>query len=290
MRIAILGTGLMGAGMARRLTDVGAGDVVIWNRTQSRALAVGAGTVVNTPAEAVRQADVVISSLLSAPSLREVYFGPSGAVETACGQIFIETTTAGPEILAELAPALGARGSGIVDAPLLGSTEAVRAGTLTIPVGGADADVERARPVLERLGDVEHVGPLGTAAKLKLLHNSFLAITTAGAAELLSAGSAAGLPREEVFKILARLSPYLLRRERAFLEGVYEPVTFALKTMIKDLELGLDFYHRNGASSEMTALTRELYGEAVADWAELDFTAIVKRYERWRTPRVSQKS
>jgi 3-hydroxyisobutyrate dehydrogenase-like beta-hydroxyacid dehydrogenase len=280
MKVAILGTGLMGAAMAKRLARHGGFDVVLWNRNRARAEAVGVGMVAHSAREAVTGAEAVISALLDARVLREVYLGPSGAASAATGQVFIETSTAGPSVLEDLAAALRAHGSGIVDAPLLGSTDAVEAGRLLILVGGAAADFQAARPVLEPLGTVEHVGELGSAAKLKLIHNSFLATITAAAAEVLTAGSAAGLPRDRVFSIVTRLSPYLKRRERALLDRTYEPVTFALKTMIKDLDLALDFYHQNGVAAQLTAMTRELYAEAAVEHGELDVAAIVKRYEQ----------
>ena len=279
LKLALLGTGLMGAAMARRLAGDPEIDLVLWNRTRARAEAVGVGTVADSVEEAVLGADLVISSLLGPASLREVYLGERGAVYAATGQTFVETSTAGTALLPELADALRRKNSGIVDAPLLGSTDAVEAGTLLILAGGAPKDVDSARPVLSHFGNVEHVGPLGTAIQLKLIHNSFLGIILTGAAELLTASQNAQLSRPQVFKILCRLSPYLERRQTFYLNREYEPMTFALKNIVKDLDLSLDFYHGVGARMPVTSLVRELYAEAATHSGQLDVSAIVRRYE-----------
>jgi 3-hydroxyisobutyrate dehydrogenase-like beta-hydroxyacid dehydrogenase len=279
LKLALLGTGLMGTAIARKLSTESEIKLVLWNRTRARAEAVGVGAVADSVPEAVRGADLVISCLLDPASLRDVYLGERGAACAATGQTFVETSTAGTSLLPELAEALGRNGSGIIDAPLLGSTDAVEAGKLLIIVGGAPADVENARPVLEHLGDVERVGPLGTAMKLKLIHNSYLGIVLTGAAELLTAAKDAELPRKQVFRILCRLAPYLERRRDFFLDGDYEPVTFALKSIVKDLDLSLDLYHGVGAAMPVTSLVRELYAEAATHSGQLDVSAIVRRYE-----------
>ena len=103
-------------------------------------------------------------------------------------------------------------------APVVGSVPAVESGKLLILAGGDRDDVERARPVLEHLGEVRYVGARANAQRLKLIANSMLGITTAAAAELLAAGDAAGLERKQVFSILLRFAPGLGARERGFLE------------------------------------------------------------------------
>jgi 3-hydroxyisobutyrate dehydrogenase-like beta-hydroxyacid dehydrogenase len=143
-RVAVLGTGKMGSALARRLAESGF-EPTLWNRTRSRAEQVGVGRVVDTPADAVRAADVVISNLTGPDAVRATYGGPQGAIAGASGQLFVEMSTAGPDVLAELAPQLAATGSALVDAPIVGVPPVVLRGAAALLAGGTPADVERAR-------------------------------------------------------------------------------------------------------------------------------------------------
>jgi 3-hydroxyisobutyrate dehydrogenase-like beta-hydroxyacid dehydrogenase len=256
---------------------------------------VGVGRVVATPADAVRDAEVVITSLTGAEAVRAAFGGPVGALAAATGQVFVEMSTSGPEVLAELEPQLNATGSALIDAPIVGAPTVVLRGGAAILAGGAPADVERARPVLERLGEVRHVGSLGSGARLKLVANSMLGAVTTAAAELQVAGEAAGLDRQEVFWVLARLAPSLEMRRAGYLDRQHEPTLFAVRDLLKDLDLALELFHRSVAQVPLTALVRELVGEAAADVPGLDITAVITRYRpttvradrRWPGSRTS---
>jgi 3-hydroxyisobutyrate dehydrogenase len=189
--VAILGTGKMGGAMARRLASSGF-DVTLWNRTPAKAEELHIGRVAATPAEATRDADVVISSLTNDAAVRDVYLGEDGVLASAAGKLLIDASTAGPQIAEELGRESDARGARLLQAPVVGSVPAVESGTLLILVGGDRADLEQARPVLEQLGEVRYVGERANAQRLKLIANSMLGITTAAAAELLAAGTAVG--------------------------------------------------------------------------------------------------
>jgi 3-hydroxyisobutyrate dehydrogenase len=276
-RVAILGTGRMGSALARRLAGAGL-EPTLWNRTRARAEQVGVGRVVVTPADAVRDADFVITSLTGPDAVRAAYRGPVGALAAAHGQVFVEMSTSGPGLLAELEPQLAATGSTLVDAPIVGAPTAVLRGGAAILVGGAPADVDHVRPVLGLLGEVRHVGALGSGARLKLVANSMLGTVTVAAAELQTAGEATGLDPEEVFWVLARLVPSLEMRRAGFVDRRHEPTLGAVRDLLKDLDLALDTFHRSEAQAPVTALVRELVGEAAADGADLDITAVISRY------------
>jgi 3-hydroxyisobutyrate dehydrogenase-like beta-hydroxyacid dehydrogenase len=283
MRVAILGTGKMGGAMARRLEAAGH-ELTLWNRTRSRAEALGVGRVAAAPAEAVSNADVVISILTDADAVRAAYLGADGAATVAQGKLFVEMSTAGPDIAKELAPLIGRAGGQFVEAPVLGSIGAVEAGTLVIFAAGNEAAIERARPVLKDLGEVRLAGDIGSAAALKLTANSMLAGVSALAAELQSAGMAAGLNPEDVFWVLSRIAPVLNARKAGFLEHRYSPVTFALRDVVKDLRLALDLYEKTGATTPLTTATKELYELAARTAGELDMSAIASLYGRKPTP------
>lgn len=275
--VAILGTGKMGAAIARRLSMAGL-ELTLWNRTQAQAVEVGVGHVADSPAEAVRSAGIVVSSLTNSGAIRETFLGPRGALASADGQLFIEMSTAGPSILAELAPGVLRAASRIIDAPILAPPRIVEEGRAPILVGGDDEDIARARPVLEILGTLRHVGPLGAAARLKLVSNAMLANVLVMAAELQVVGEIAGLAPNDVFFVLARLVPSLEGRRTGYVGDGVVPPTFALRDLLKDLDLALGLFHGEGAAVPLTALVRELVGEVAGERPSEDVSSVIQRY------------
>jgi 3-hydroxyisobutyrate dehydrogenase len=274
-RVAILGTGKMGGAMARRLAASDF-DLTLWNRTPDKAQALHLGRVAATPAEAARDAQVVISSLTNDTAVREVYLGEQGVLPSAAGKLLIEMSTAGPEVVEELGREAQARGAHLLEAPVVGSVPAVESGKLLILVAGERADLDQAAAVLERLGEVFYVGPRGNAQRLKLIANSMLGITTAAAAELLAAGVAIGLERQQVFSILVRFAPGLAVRERGFLHDQHTPTMFAVRDLLKDLDLALRAYGETAVATPLTRDAREVYAATMAESADLDISAVVR--------------
>lgn len=260
-------------------TQVGRPRLDSLESTRQRAEALGVGEVSATPAKAASQAEVVISILTDADAVRAAYLGANGALSTAKGQVFVEMSTAGPDMAKELAPLVERARAKFVEAPVFGSIGAAEAGTLIVIAAGREDAIERARPVLEALGEVRRVGDIGSAGALKLTGNSMLTGVSALAAELLSAGRAAGLNPEDVFWILSRFAPVLNARKAGFLEHRYEPVTFAMRDAVKDLRLALDLYKRVGAPTPITSTTKELFEAAARTAADLDMAAIATLYE-----------
>lgn len=279
MRVGILGTGKMGGAIARRLAGQGH-DLVLWNRTRERAASLGVGKVAASPAEAVREAEVVISILTDADAVRSTYLGDQGAAEAARGQVFVEMSTAGPEVIEQVAPAVEQAGAQFVECPVMGSIPAMENGKGVLFAAGEPAAIERARPVLEALGEVRVIEDRASAATLKLIANTMLTGMSALAAELLAAGRAAGLDQEDVFWVLTRFAPYLAARKEGLLEHRYEPVTFALRDGLKDLRLANDLFRRKGANAPLAAATKELYEKAAKSVADLDLSAIASIYEK----------
>lgn len=280
-RVAILGTGKMGGAMARRLSE-GGFQVSVWDRTRGKAEALGVGQVMNLPVDAVAEAEVVISMVTGPQALRDVYFGTGGVLEAAAGKTVVEMSTTGPEAALELAQAAAERGVTLIEAPVIGSTPAIASGTLVI-LAAADRveDLVVAEPVLRQLGEVHYVGPLGTSASLKLVANSFLAIISAGAAELMAAGTREGLDPNQVFDILTRAAPGLRVREAGFVRHEYQPAMFATRDLLKDLDLGLQLY-RSGQGSvaavPLTAVARDLYARVAELEPDVDISAINNAY------------
>ena len=285
MKVAILGTGKMGAAMARRLHQHGY-ELSLWNRTRSRAEQLGVGAVFATPARAVEGADLAVSMLTDSSAVRQTYLGESGAAQATGAPIYVDSSTVDPATHEQVAQALAQRGSSFIEAPVIGSVPAVESGKLLILVGGDEFTLERIRPVLEVLGEVRYVGAVGDAARLKLVANSMLAITSAAAGELYNAGLRAGLDRQRVWEILLRFSPYLDARRTGFLEGRYEPAMFRVADMDKDLHLARDLYQKVGIETPLSQTARELFDRAATDYGEEDLAAIA---ELWREPSTARQ-
>jgi 3-hydroxyisobutyrate dehydrogenase/2-hydroxy-3-oxopropionate reductase len=278
-RIAILGTGKMGSAIAARIAEAGF-ELTLWNRTRERAVALGIGTVADTPAAAARRADIVISNLTGPEAVRSTYLGSDGAVSAAAGTLFIEMSTAGPDILPSLAADVAAAGGRLIDAPILGAPPVMRAGQVAILVGGDDADFDLAEAVLRTLGTVRHVGPLGSGARLKLVANSMLADVILAAAELQVAGERAGLQPDDVFWVLERMAPLLAARRNGIVENLHEPTLFALRDLRKDLDLAVGLFGRSEADSPLTVEARRLVAAAASKYGDQDITAVARPYRQ----------
>ena len=278
----------MGGAIAQRL-KTGGFDVSVWDRTRSKAEGLQVGPVIDSPADAARGADVLVSMVTGPQALREVYFGPTGVFAAGAKATIVEMSTVGPAAARELADAAELNGVKLVAAPVIGSIPAVNSGTLLILAGAALVeDLEAVRPVLQQLGEVRYVGDIGSAAALKLVANSFLGIVSAGAGELMAAGTAQGLDPEQVFAILSRIAPGLRVREAGFVRNIHEPTLFAVRDILKDLDLGLALYQRApGVRSKvpLTAVTRELYAAVASRLPEQDISAITTAYATDLLPR-----
>ncbi len=279
MRVAILGTGKMGGAIARRLKSEGH-DLTLWNRTRQRAESLGVGEVAATPAKAVEHAEVVISILTDADAIRAAYLGTNGAVEAARDQVFVEMSTAGPDVIKELQPAIERGGAQFVECPVLGSISAMETGKGLLFAAGDDSALERARPLLEALGELRRIKDPESAAKLKLVANTVLTGVSALAAEVLAAGAAAGVDTEDVFWVLTRFAPALGARRAGYVDHQYEPASFALRDALKDLRLASDLFRRAGAETPLTAKTKDLFEKAAQTAGEMDLSAIATLYEK----------
>jgi 3-hydroxyisobutyrate dehydrogenase-like beta-hydroxyacid dehydrogenase len=280
----------MGGAIARRLKK-GGFDISVWDRTKSKAEALGIGPVADSPADAARGADVVISMVTGPQAVHDVYFGENGVFQGSSGKTIVDMSTTGPGIAHELQSGADLNGARLIEAPVIGSTPAVNSGSLFILAGVAlPADLDAARPVLEQLGEVHYVGDLGSAAALKLIANSYLGIVSTGAAELMAAGASHGLDPEQVLTVLARIWPGLKLREDGFVKHVHEPTMFAMRDLLKDLDLALAFYRSAAPSAvPLTSLTREMVAGVAATVPDLDISAIVKAYSPDPTSTRQQK-
>ena len=258
--VAILGTGRMGSAMAERLAGQRV-PVVLYNRTPERALALAArigATVAGTPAEAASRADVVISMVADDAAVRALYDGPDGvAAGIGAGAVAVDMSTVLPDTIRSVAPAVRARGAGILDAPVSGSVASTLAGELTIMVGGEAADLERARPALDRLARrIFHIGALGTGSAMKLAVNTVVFGLNGAVAEALVLAERNGIDRAVAYDVLAASAagaPFVGYKRAAFLDPDVTPVAFALALAAKDLGLIRELADASGTAMPQAA-------------------------------------
>jgi 3-hydroxyisobutyrate dehydrogenase-like beta-hydroxyacid dehydrogenase len=276
--IAVVGLGGMGSRIARRLLDAGH-RVVVWNRTPAKAkelVALGA-TEAETPADAARRADAVITMLAAPAALWAVVEGEDGIAAGAdASTTVIEMSTVGPAAISRLASVLPSD-TELLDAPVLGSLLEVEAGSLKIFVGGPEALVERWTPVFSALGTPLHVGPLGAGAAAKLVANSTLfgAVTVLGEAVSLAQGL--GLEPGVTFDVLAAtpVAAQAERRREAIETGEY-PMRFPLSLAVKDADLVAEAAAGAGVELRAAAAARSWLADAAeAGWSDRDYAEVL---------------
>jgi len=240
-RVAVIGLGGMGGGMAYRLVEEGF-DVTVHNRTASKAaeLAEAGATVADTAADAVKGVDVVLISLSDEAAVEDVLFGQ---VVTALepGTLVLNTSTVSSSYARTALARLAAARVRPVEACVVGNPPMARSGGLRIFAAGDQENVDAARPILDVLGQqVLYLGAPGTASAMKLAFNLLLAAQTVAMAEAVNFGVAAGLDRDMLIEAMANSgfsSPVLSFRSEFMRTQVYEPAAFRATLMEKDLRL-----------------------------------------------------
>jgi 3-hydroxyisobutyrate dehydrogenase len=239
-RVAILGLGIMGGGMAANWLAKGFG-VAVWNRTAAKAQALaGKGAkVAMTPREAATGADFIFAMVADDDASRSVWLGATGALAGAkSGAIGVESSTLTPDWIRELGRHAAAKGVGFLDAPVGGSRPAAANGELRFFVGGDPKTYEAARPALAAVGaKMDLLGPVGAGATWKLINNQLAAGQIAALAEALAVAKRAGFKDEQISELIlggAPASPIVKLKLPRMLAQDFEPTDFALNLMLKD--------------------------------------------------------
>ena len=286
-RVGFAGMGTMGAAMAANLARAGF-PLTVWNRTPGRAAAVvelGASEAA-TPAELAAAVDVVVVCLSDTPDVEAVLFGPGGlAAGVRAGSLIVDCSTISPGASEGFAARLAAGGVGFVDAPVSGGSEGALQGTLTIMVGGTEADVERARPILAAMGrTITHMGPVGAGQATKAVNQVILCGAYLGVAEGIVLALKAGLDVEKVVAALsggAAQSWVLANRSGRMIADDY-PLGFKISLHRKDLAIALELARRVGASLPVTALAAEIENGLVAKGhGDDDISALARAIREW---------
>lgn len=274
-RIGVCGIGRMGAALVERLLQQGYA-VSVWNRTRAKAEAlVAAGaTVAATATDLARDCDIVISSMSDDAALESAYRGDRGLLAGArAGKLFIEMSTVRPETVVALARDAQATGALFIDAPVGGTVGPAREGKLFAFVGGSDAAVALARPLLEKLcRRIEHLGPVGSGALMKLAINLPLLVFWQSFGEALALVKPLGLSPQRMIDIFSDTSgaPGTLRTRGpaivANLNGDKSaPVTIHVDGVRKDLRTMVAEAASHGVTLPVTAQALQVFDQASAD-------------------------
>jgi 3-hydroxyisobutyrate dehydrogenase len=280
--VAILGLGTMGAGMAANLLKASF-SLSVYNRTAAKAQAlIGAGArFASTPAEAARDASVIISMLADDTASREVWLGNGGALGAVKkGAILIESSTVSPAWIAELAKLATQRGVHLLDAPVTGSRAQAEAGQLSFLVGGDVAALELATPVLKAMSkEIVSLGPVGSGAKMKLINNFLCGVQTASLAEGLTWIERSGLDREKALSVLKSGAPGspLLAAISARMVNQNYTVNFLLSLMTKDLLYAQNESARCNVELKTADAARSLFEVAIAQgFGDEDMSSVIE--------------
>jgi 3-hydroxyisobutyrate dehydrogenase len=268
--VSVLGTGIMGAAMARNLCRAGL-DVRAWNRTREKAepLAADGARITDTPAEAVEGADVVLTMLYDGNTVLDVMREAAPALRS--GAAWAQCTTAGTDLITELAAFAREHGLVFYDAPVLGTREPAEAGRLTVLAAGPEEGRATVEPVFDAIGAktvwTGDDGGAGSASRLKLVANSWVLAVTAAAGEVLALAKGLGVDPQRFFDLIEG-GPldmgYLRAKAALILEEKFSPASFAVATAEKDARLIVQAGERQGVRLDVARATAERLARAAA--------------------------
>jgi 3-hydroxyisobutyrate dehydrogenase len=272
MQVGVVGLGKMGTAIAARLIETG-NAVTVWNRTADKCepLAAAGARVAASPAALASAVDTVITLLTDAAAIDAVYGGPSGLLAgNVGGKLLVEMSTVPPHVETALAERVRAAGAAFVECPVGGSTGPARQGKLIGLMGAEAADAARAKPLLDRLcRRIEHCGPVGAGATMKLTINLPLMIYWQALGEALALCRPLGLDPARVIDLLSDTSggPNVLKVRGPALVKLIKgedpgPVTFTLDNSIKDLRTMLAEGAARGVDLPLVADTLACFEEA----------------------------
>jgi 3-hydroxyisobutyrate dehydrogenase-like beta-hydroxyacid dehydrogenase len=297
--VGFLGLGIMGSRMAANLQSKGFA-VTAWTHSPGKAEAWVAGhdgaKAAATPAEAAAGADLVISMVVDGAQVREILLGENGAADgagAAPGTLFVDMSTIAPADARAIGQDLHDLGHAFVDAPVTGSSPRAEDGTLTIMAGGDDADVARAQPAFDAMGQtIVHVGALGHGQVIKLINNAVAAANAATLAQALVVGAGTGVDLEALTQILAAGSGNSTMVGLKALPMRQHDYATLFKTghMLKDVRLCLEEAQAAGVPFPAANAARDALVAAVGrGFADQDFAAIIETYEGFAGLRIGDE-
>jgi 3-hydroxyisobutyrate dehydrogenase len=280
MRVAVLGTGIMGAPMARNLAAAGH-EVRAWNRSPEKAEGIEGVQPAAGIAEAVRGADAVVTMLSDADAVEAVVREALPAME---GSVLIQTSTIGPEATARLAGEVGA----FVDAPVLGTKQPAEQGKLVVLASGPEELRERVQPVFDAVGGKTlWLGEAGAGSRLKLVVNTWLLSLTEGLAEAIALAESLDVDPQTFLDTIDGGpvgSPYANVKGKLMIDGDFPP-SFPLELALKDVRLALAAAEERGLRLGALAAVAEQMQRAVeAGHGQADMAATIYASRPWPPP------
>jgi len=280
--IAILGLGIMGAGMARRLLAANF-PLAVYNRNREKSVPFGTdgAFVASSPRDAASRAQIVLSMVSDDSASRNVWLGENGALTSAAANsLLIESSTLSVGWIQELAAKAAERQCQFLDAPVTGTKPHAESGQLLFLVGGSADALDAARSVFSVLGrDVVHLGPTGSGALMKLVNNFLCGVQAASFGEAMSLVDAGGLDRDKAISILNGGAPgsgILKRIADRMAANDFSP-TFALRWMAKDVTYALADASARGVSLQTASAALSVLQQAIAQGhGDEDFAAVTK--------------
>jgi 3-hydroxyisobutyrate dehydrogenase len=276
MNVGLVGLGRMGRAIHARLVDSGFA-LIAWDHDAGAMKRAGEGGVrlADNPRAVAAAADVVISIITEDDGVRELFRGQDGFLKADVkGKLFIDMSTLQPMTAREVAPEVEAAGARLIESPVLGSIPTAREGKLLALVGGRADDIERARPVLEKLArKIVPMGPNGAGYAMKLAANLGLAAYIQGVAESLALGEREGLTLQQMLDVLseAPTANAWLGMKKGLLLGEPTDITLDLKTLRKDIMSVVATGAVNGAGLPLSAGMLAALSAAVANgWGDKD--------------------
>jgi len=269
MKIGFIGLGDIGEPIASHLSKEPF-ELTVWNRTAAKANEFARNhkaRVAATPADAVRDAAVVITCLPSSAEVEAVLHGENGILDAMRkGSVLIDCTSGDPPTSRSIAAELGGRGIEFIDAPVSGGTAGAKSGTLTVMWGGETTVFERVRPVIESFGKkIVHAGPVGSGDALKAVNNALLAVHILSTAEGLAILAKAGVDPKVALDVINASSGRSNTSENLIPQRVITrafPRTFRLALLEKDIGIASVLSDDLGAKTPLIALTAERFHEA----------------------------
>lgn len=270
LTVSVLGTGIMGAAMARSIIRAGHA-VRAWNRTREKAepLAADGAEIAGSPAEAVRGADVVLTMLYDGAAALDVMREAASGLSP--GTVWVQSTTAGTEAVTELASLAGEHGLVFYDAPVLGTRQPAEAGQLTVLAAGPAEGRRTVTPVFDAVGArtvwTGEDGAAGTATRLKLVANSWVLAATNAVGEVLALSKALDVDPQSFFELVEG-GPldmgYLRAKAALILDGRLSPASFAVSTAAKDARLIVEAGRLHGVRLDVAAAGADRLSRAAA--------------------------
>ncbi len=279
-RVGCIGLGTMGGPMAGHLLDAGH-EVAVWNRTASKGdeLVARGARRADSPADAARDADVVVTCVSDTPDLVAVVLGDHGVIEgIRDGAVLLDCSTVSPSSEKELAEALAGKSVEVVDAPLSGGAEGAKNGVCTAFVGGSETAFASAKPILEAFcKTITHLGPTGAGQAAKAVNQIIISGTYASVGEGLAYAEQAGLPMEALVEALsggAAGSWILTTRSPKYISHEY-PAGFRTVLHRKDLGIAIEEGEAVGLELRLTRLVAEWQDALIAaGYGEEDSSAL----------------